>query len=75
MPPTWESAAKKGIFAGLIFFVLLFVAFGREVGPSIALAGFMLLFYIPMAYYTDRFFYNRARRKEEQERAPKAQGD
>jgi hypothetical protein len=74
MPPTWGSAARKGLFAGLIFFVLLFVAFGREVGPSAALAGFMLAFYIPMAYYTDRFFYNRARRKEAEERA-KPQGD
>ena len=69
MPPTWGSAARKGAFAGLIFFVLLFLAFGRDVVPSALLAGSMLLFYIPMAYYTDRFFYNRAKRKEAEERA------
>ncbi len=34
----------------------------------------MLLFYIPMAYYTDRFFFNRQLRKQQQERAKAQQG-
>lgn len=73
-PPTWGSAARKGLIAGGIFFALLVLAFGRPPGASVALAAFMLLFYVPMAYYTDRFFYNRARAKEQEERAQRAQG-
>jgi len=68
-PPTWGSAARKGLIAAAIFFVLLAVAFGREIAPSAGIAAFMVAFYIPMAYYTDRFMYNRAKRKAEQERA------
>ncbi|MDP9189528.1 MAG: hypothetical protein M3O25_09795 [Actinomycetota bacterium] len=73
-PPTWASAARKGLVAAVIFFVLLALAFGRAPVSSLGLAGFMLVFYVPMAYYTDRFFYNRQLRKAEQEREAKAQG-
>ena len=54
--------------------MLLAVAFGRPVGASAALAGFMLLFYIPMAYYTDRFMYSRRLAKIAQEQAERKQG-
>ena len=40
--------------------------------PSIALAAFMLLIYIPLGHYIDRFFYNRrqaAKRRERERRA------
>jgi hypothetical protein len=42
-----------------IFVALLVTLFGRPVLPSLALAGFMLLIYIPMGHFFDRFFYNR----------------
>ncbi len=38
-------------------------------GASAALAGFMLLFYIPMAFYTDRFFFNRRLAQLQKERS------
>ena len=31
-------------------------------------------FYVPMAYFTDRFFYNRQLAKAERDRQAKAQG-
>jgi hypothetical protein len=67
--PNWGNAIKKSILAGLIFFVLLAVVFQRPMGASAALAGFMLLFYIPMAFYTDRFFFNRRLAQLQKERA------
>jgi hypothetical protein len=73
-PPSWGSAAKKGAAAGVIFFVLMALVFSRPIGAAAGIAGFMLLFYIPMAYYTDRFFYGRQLRKQQQERAARAQG-
>ena len=67
--PTWGSAIRKALFAGVIFLVLLALVFQRPIGASAALAGFMLLFYIPMAYYTDRFFFNRRLMQVQKERS------
>lgn len=72
-PPTWRSAFFKGGIAALLFLVLIGVVFGRPVLASVALAAFMLLFYVPMSYYTDRFFYRRRLRQAEQARLEKAQ--
>ena len=44
-------------------------ALGADDDEGIALAGFMLLFYIPMGYYTDLFFYRRRMAKQARERA------
>jgi hypothetical protein len=67
-PPTWRSAFFKGGIAALIFFALIAVAFGRGVGEALPIAVVMLVFYVPMSYLTDRFFFNRQLRKEQQER-------
>jgi hypothetical protein len=67
-PPTWSSAIKKGLVAAVIFFVLIGLVFSRPLGSAAGIALFMLVFYIPMAYYTDRFFYNRQLLKARRER-------
>lgn len=61
--PTWGGAVFKGLIAAAIFFALLYLAFGRPAGAAAGLAGFMLLFYVPMGYLTDRFFYRRRMRE------------
>ena len=66
--PTWRGAAGKGLIAAGIFFTLLVVAFGREVVPSVLISMLMLVFYIPMGYYTDRFFWRRRMRQEQKSR-------
>ncbi len=63
-PPTWNTAIKKGVIAAGIFFALIAFAFGEPPASSAALAAGMLIFYVPMAYYTDRFFFNRNLRKQ-----------
>jgi hypothetical protein len=72
-PPTWGSAFRKGLLAAGIFFGLLVLAFGRPPLASAGIAAFMVAFYVPMAYLTDRFFYGRQIRKQEQERLAKAE--
>jgi hypothetical protein len=72
-PPTWGSAAKKGLFAAVLFFALLVLAFGREPLPSAGIALLMVGFYVPMAYLTDRFFHGRQMRKLERERLAKSE--
>ena len=66
-PPSWRSAALKGLAIAVFFFAIIAFAFGEPVGSSAILATVMVAFYIPMAYYSDSFFYNRQVRKAEQE--------
>jgi hypothetical protein len=61
-PPTWRSAATRGIFAAVIFFVLLLLLFKRPVGVALAFGGFMLAFYIPAGYYIDMAMWRRRER-------------
>ncbi|MTD42923.1 hypothetical protein GKE82_01040 [Conexibacter sp. W3-3-2] len=68
-PPNWRSAANRAAIASLIFGVALFLLFGQAVAPTIALAAFMFLVYIPLGYYTDLFIY---RRRMKQKAAGKA---
>jgi len=67
-PPSWRTAFWKGLAAAAIFFVLIAVAFGRGVSEALPVALAMLAFYVPLAYLTDRFFFNRQLRKEQKER-------
>src|SRR5688500_12389421 len=41
--PTWGSAIRKGLVAGVIFFALLALLFKEPVRQSAALAAFMLV--------------------------------
>ena len=72
-PPTWRSAFLKGLAAAGIFVVLIVLAFSRPLAPAAAIGALMLVFYVPMAYFTDGFFYRRTLRKQEQERLARAQ--
>ena len=44
------------------------------VAASIALGGFVLLFYVPLGYYTDLFFYRRRQAKQLEQRAGASRG-
>ena len=53
--------------------MLTALVFKQGVGAAAALAAFMVVFYIPMSYYLDRFIYRRHQRKLQQERIAKSQ--
>jgi hypothetical protein len=61
-PPTWRSAALRGIGAAVIFAVLLLLIFKRPLGSALALGAFMLVFYIPAGYYIDMMMWRRRER-------------
>ncbi|MCX6385730.1 MAG: hypothetical protein NTV40_03695 [Solirubrobacterales bacterium] len=63
-PPTWRSAATRALFATVIFFAIILLAFGQKLGPAIALAGLMLVIYIPLGYFTDLALHRRFKRKQ-----------
>ena len=61
-PPTWRGALNRAALMAAIFGVLVVVAFDKPVAEGAAIAAFMLLLYIPMSYFTDRFIYRRRHR-------------
>jgi hypothetical protein len=61
-PPTWRSSVVRGLFAAVIFFVLLILLFKRPIGVAAAFGGFMLAFYIPAGYYIDMAMWRRRER-------------
>ncbi|MGH2987266.1 MAG: hypothetical protein ACRDLO_11365 [Solirubrobacterales bacterium] len=63
-PPTWGSAFRRGLFGAGIFLLLMWLAFRRSFGESLALSVVMLGMYVPLGYYVDRFFYSRRRARE-----------
>jgi hypothetical protein len=73
VPPSWRSSFNRAIVASGIFFALLVLLFGQPVGGALGLSAFMLLIYVPMGYYIDRFFYNR--RQAAKRKAKAARGD
>jgi hypothetical protein len=67
-PPTWQSAFNRALLMAGILFLLLAVAFGRAVMPSLLLSATMLVFYVPAGYYLEKFLYNRRRASEQKAR-------
>ena len=72
-PPSWSGAIKKGGLAAVFFFVLIAFVFGRGPANAAPISVLMVLFYVPMSYYVDQFFYNRQLRKAQQERTKSKQ--
>jgi hypothetical protein len=63
-PPTVRSAFQRSAIAAVIFVFAMIVIVKQTVAASIALGAFVLLFYVPLSYYTDLFFYRRRQAKE-----------
>ncbi len=61
-PPTWRSSFVRGLFAAVIFAVLLILIFKKPVGGSVIFGLFMLVFYIPAGYYIDMMIWRKRER-------------
>ncbi|MCB0874898.1 MAG: hypothetical protein R2718_03580 [Solirubrobacterales bacterium] len=72
LPPTWRGAAIRGaIFAALLLPVSLL--FGQPLAGAIMLTLIAALFYIPLGFYTETFFFNRRMARRQREREAKAE--
>ena len=69
VPPTWRSSFNRALIAAGIFLALLILLFGQSVASSVALSAFMLILYVPMGYYIDKFFYDRRQASKRKARA------
>ena len=67
-PPTVRSALQRSAIAAIVFVAAMILIVHQSVPASIALGGFVLLFYVPLSYYTDLFFYRRRQAKELEQR-------
>jgi hypothetical protein len=64
-PPTWRSSAQRAAIAAALFGLIVIVLFHRSPVQGLALAAFMVVFYIPLGYLTDLTIYRfRMRRKQ-----------
>ena len=68
LPPTWRNSAVRGLFAAVVFALLLVVLFKKPLGTSLAFGGFMLVFYIPAGYFIDMTLWRRRERARIRER-------
>jgi hypothetical protein len=69
-PPSWNSAfLKSSLMAALLFVFTRIGLFGSEasIAQSIYICFFALLLYTPLAYVTDRWVYQRAQRRKQQQ--------
>jgi hypothetical protein len=62
LPPTWRNSFLRGLFAAVIFGLLLIVLFKKPIGASLLFAAFMLAFYVPAGYYIDTTMWRRRER-------------
>jgi len=68
-PPTWRGAVNRALIASGIFLLLLMLLFQRPFVEAFALSAVMVLVYIPMGYYMDRFFFNMRKRRDAKKQA------
>ena len=68
-PPTWKSAAQRAALAAIVFGVMLVLLFDTPIERAIPLTGFVLLFYIPLGYYTDQFVHRRRMKVDAKKKA------
>jgi hypothetical protein len=67
-PPSWQSAATKAIFGGVVLF--MFARFGllgskSSTQSALVLAVAALVFYTPIMFITDKWIYQRKMRQME----------
>ncbi|HEX5223600.1 MAG TPA: hypothetical protein VFW29_00595 [Solirubrobacteraceae bacterium] len=67
--PTWRGAVVRSMFAAVIMLAILLIFKLTSAGAAIALFPIVLVMYIPVSYYTDRWSYNRRQLKKAQQRA------
>jgi hypothetical protein len=62
LPPTWRNSFIRGLFAAVVFVVLVILVFGESVGTALIFGLFMLALYVPAGYYIDMTLWRRRER-------------
>jgi hypothetical protein len=72
-PPTWKGAVLKSMLAAVAMILLGTLLTGKP-QQLIALFPIVLVFYIPLSYYTDSFLYKRRQRQKARVAAERERG-
>jgi hypothetical protein len=67
-PPSWRGAFVRAMVAAVIMLLLVAVLF-KQTAQAIALFPIVLLMYIPISYYTDKWVYDRRMRRKAADRS------
>jgi hypothetical protein len=62
-PPTWQGAFYRAMAAAVLM-LLVSLLLLKKPNEAIALFPIVLIFYIPISYYTDMWLYNRRMRSK-----------
>ncbi len=62
--PSWRGALNRSVIAVVIFSAVLILLLKQPVNTTLPVGGVMLLFYVPLSYYTDRWLYQRRLAKD-----------
>jgi hypothetical protein len=62
-PPTWRGAIVRAMLAAILM-LLIGIVLLHNSNEAIALFPIVLLFYIPISYYTDVWMYKRRQRQK-----------
>ena len=62
-PPTWKGAFVRSMFAAILMMLVVIIVLNKP-NQAIALFPIVLLMYVPISYYTDKWMYDRRMRKK-----------
>jgi hypothetical protein len=62
LPPTWRSSFGRGGVAAVIFAAVLVLIRGKAIGVALLFGAFMMVFYVPAAYFIDSAMWRRRER-------------
>jgi hypothetical protein len=62
-PPSWRSSFNRALIAAAVFVVASIVILKQKPIAGVAFGAFLVLFYTPLTFYTDNFFYRRRQAK------------
>jgi hypothetical protein len=71
-PPTWRGSFVRAMFAAVMMLAILLIFKLASATQAIALFPLVLVMYVPVSYYTERWSYNRRQRNKAAKRTKAA---
>jgi Flp pilus assembly protein TadB len=62
-PPSWRSSFNRALIAAAVFVAASILILKQKPIAGVAFGAFLVLFYTPLTFYTDNFFYKRRQAK------------
>ncbi len=66
-PPSWRGSITRGLLAAALLFPMALLLLDQTVAGALALTLVSSIIYIPLGYYTERFFWKRRMAKQARE--------